>query len=204
MPQCTPRDAPVSFGRSDLRWSPVWRIEESYMPVSTEFTSASSSSMFNVVIANGPVLVDEVGPERRTAAMTQSERYVIPCARTRFGDGHRVQQPVARRDPVVDANVLGMHVEDRVAQGSDHRRDVRTHPHQVRGVEVPRRRRRRQRTSTSSTTNGIWSRHPCGGTDKHNHGAPRHGAPFACINPVWLSSVFRHTTFAAYSKLLPR
>jgi hypothetical protein len=66
----------------------------------------------------------------------ESQRHVVPGARTGFGDGHGVQQTVARRHPVVDANVLGVHVEDRLAQRPDHCRNVRAHPHQVRRVEV--------------------------------------------------------------------
>jgi hypothetical protein len=45
--------------------------------------------------------------------------------------------------------------------------------------------------------------HPCGGSDKHNHdhGAPRKGAPFVCINPgLVFCAVLRHTTFCSMFK----
>jgi hypothetical protein len=88
------------------------------------------------VITGGPKVVDEVGPKRRATGVPESQRHVVPGARTGFGDGHGVQQTVARRHPVVDANVLGVHVEDHLAQLPDHCRNVRAHPHQVGRVEV--------------------------------------------------------------------
>src|SRR6476659_10021101 len=131
--------------RSYVRWHPVRWFDESDL---LEQIRRPAYSLHGVdqrvlvldveraVVARAPEVVDEVGPERRAAGMAKAECHVIPGSRRWFGDGHGVQQSIARGDPVVDANVLGVDVEDGLTQGPDHRRDIRAHPHQVRGVEV--------------------------------------------------------------------
>ena len=68
----------------------VWLGET---PVVSELFGGAVVVAGVVLISQGATIVRDgrFGPERRAAGMTQSEHYVIPCARTRFGDGHRVQ-----------------------------------------------------------------------------------------------------------------
>jgi hypothetical protein len=121
---------------SDVRRRPVRRMDESDLLQQIYGSAHSLHRVQHCRHSQRPIGCTRSRPRRSRRQDSRVRASVIPSARTQFGDEHRVRQPIARRNPVVDMNVLGADVEDRIAQGSHHNRNVRAHPHQMRGNEV--------------------------------------------------------------------